>query len=277
MKIKDLLNIYKQELNGIYHKSEIEAVFFELTNYFWQINRLDLALQPNMTVPDNKMKIALQELKQYKPWQYITGKTLFYGLDFYVNENVLIPRPETQELVEWIITEYKNKPDNLQILDIGCGSGAIAVTLAKNLQKTKITAIDISEKALEVARKNAQNNQVKVQFVQTDIFSKFDLSDYDIIVSNPPYVRYSEKKQMHKNVLNYEPETALFVPDENPLVFYKRIMDLVVKTKKNKSVYFEINEYLKSRLEQMLIQYDLKEIQFKKDFKEKWRMLKIRV
>jgi len=276
MKINDLLHIYQNELQNIYHRSEIEAVFYKLTEHFWQIKRLDLALDSGLKTPNDKMIQALSELKKNKPWQYITGKTSFCGLDLYVDKNVLIPRPETEELVDWIINDYKNAKKEIRILDIGSGSGAIAIALAKKLPKTKVTALDISEKALKIARKNAEKNQVKINLIQTDILSSpFDLNTYDIIVSNPPYVRNSEKKVIPKNVVDYEPETALFVPDEDPLIFYRKIVNLAVKTNGKKSIFFEFNEFLKTELEQLLLQYPVNDIRFKKDFRDKWRMVKI--
>ncbi len=276
MKIKDLLYIYLNELKNIYQRAEIENIFFELTDHYWKINRLDLALHPGMEMPNDKMIQILTELKKNKPWQYITGKILFYELDLYVDENVLIPRPETEELVDWIILDYKNTKKEIRILDIGSGSGAIGIALAKNLPNTKITALDISEKALKIARKNAEKNNVNINLIQDDILSpSFDISGFDIIVSNPPYIRESEKKLIKKNVLDYEPETALFVPDENPLIFYRKIMDLAAENNSIKSIFFEFNEFLKTELEQLLLQYPGNKIRFKKDFRDKWRMVKI--
>ena len=275
MKIKKLLAKYQDELSGIYPEQEITAIFFRLSEHFWQINRLDLAMNPQLKTPGTELEKALEGLVRHRPWQYITGESLFYGLPFYVNENVLIPRPETEELVNWIIEDYKNYQEPLKIIDIGSGSGAIAISLAKHLPKSSVTALDISEKALQTAQKNAKLNQVKINLLQADILKGFDLSGYDIIVSNPPYVRASEKLMMHPNVTQYEPGIALYVSDENPLIFYEKIIEISKKSGRKQNLYFEINEYLQPELEKLLQHFSIDKYLFKKDLFGKWRMLKI--
>ncbi len=275
MAIKDLLKEFHVVLAESYTKDEITAIFYRLTEAFWNIKRIDVSLQPDIEEPDNRMKNALIDLVQHKPWQYITGKTSFYGLSFRVNEHVLIPRPETEELVDWIIQDFKDRNRQLKILDIGTGSGAIAISLAKNLKNTEVTALDISLEALKVAQQNADLNKVEINFIQADILQDFDVSKYDIIVSNPPYVREQEKALMQKNVLDYEPDHALFVPDDNALLFYKKIIELAQKAGRKQQVYFEINEYLQPDLEKYLIKNQIKNYLFKKDFFGKWRMLSV--
>jgi len=272
MKIKELLQQYLNSLSEIYPAPEINAIFYRLTEHFWHLNRLDIAMNPHLESPDDRLLKALQDLRNNKPWQYITGQTEFYQLTFKLNQNVLIPRPETEELVEWILNDCQT---GSQIIDIGTGSGAIAVSLAKNCPQAQVTALDISAEALKIATENARLNQVTIRAVKADILQGYDLSAYDIIISNPPYVRESEKKQMHANVLDYEPGTALFVPDDNPLLFYEKIIDASLKNPRKQSLYFEINENLKPQLEKLLLSKNLTEYQFKKDAYDKWRMLKV--
>jgi len=271
VKIKDLLRQYQTELKEIYPANEIEAVFYRLTEYFWQIQRVDIVMQPDSIAPDTRLHKALKELVQNKPWQYITGETEFYGLPFQVNQNVLIPRPETEDLVDWVLQDLKT---GQSILDIGTGSGAIAISLAKNSQ-AKVSALDISEEALQVAKRNAKKNNTPIDFYQADILEATSLPDsFDIIVSNPPYVRLLEKELMHENVLGYEPHIALFVPDEQALIFYEKIIELALQNQA-KYLYFEINEFLKSELTALLQSKGLEHYTFKKDLRDKWRMLSI--
>lgn len=189
------------------------------------MSRLDLALNPGRELSSseiNKFEDSISRLQNHEPIQYIIGETEFFGLKFRVNEHVLIPRPETEELVQWILDDIgeNSAGSKLEILDIGTGSGCIAISLAKHLPQSKISAIDISEKALKIARENAEINNVEINFMQADILQKELLEEkYDVIVSNPPYVRELEKQEMQRNVLEHEPEMALYVKDEDPLIF----------------------------------------------------------
>ena len=275
-RIKNILDTYRTALTGIYERQEIDAVFYRLLIFYHHLQRIDVSLNPEMAIDETKLLAALEELKQHKPWQYITGETEFYGLPFKVTSGTLIPRPETEELVDWVINDCKNT-SGLRILDIGTGSGAIAVSLAKNLPGNFLSAIDFSEGALKVAEANAKRNSVEVKFKQLDIL-KVPACDehYDIIVSNPPYVIDSEKKMMHDNVLQFEPETALFVPDSDPLIFYEKIISLGIKNNTS-YVYFEINEFLKNDLETLLNEKGISFYEFRKDIFGKWRMLKLKV
>ncbi len=276
-KIKELLKKYQEELTEIYSDSrEIEAIFYELVHHFHHLSKIETILNPAVLVETNELLSALEKLKKHTPWQYITGRTSFYSLPFEVNKNVLIPRPETEELVEWIIKENKNA-QNLKILDIGTGSGAIAISLAKHLPQAEVFAIDFSKNALQTALSNAKKNKVTIHFIHLDILKINSLNEkFDIIVSNPPYVREKEKKIMQKNVLNFEPRQALFVPDNNPLLFYEKITGLFIKnSRKGGKLYFEINEFLKKELEDMLQSKNIENYLFKKDIFDKWRMLRI--
>ena len=202
-----------------------------------------------------ELKAVCEQLTHNIPIQYIYQKASFLSLDLYVDERVLIPRQETEELVDWILTTYARQ-ENLRILDIGTGSGAIAIALKKHLAGAKVTAIDISEEALQVARTNAKRNKAVIELIQQDILQVGDLAAYfDIIVSNPPYVREQEKQQMHPNVLEHEPALALFVPDDNPLLFYDKIATIATRNLAPQGrLFFEINQYLADPMCQMLQQ-----------------------
>ena len=279
MKLKDIQNIFHEELSAIYDKHEVDSFFFILTEALNEVTRIKLALHPEFLIDESdRLFAALERLKNQQPIQYILGNTEFFGLPFKVNPHVLIPRPETEELVDWILT---NKPttNNQQptILDIGTGSGCIAISLAKNLKNAIVYAIDISKEALKVAKKNAELNKINVQFIEADILKTEGVSNikFDVIVSNPPYVRELEKEQMKPNVLNNEPHLALFVEDENPLQFYKAITEFAVgNLKDNGLLFFEINEYLGKDMIQLLKDYHFKNIELKQDIFKKDRMIK---
>lgn len=250
MLIKEYKQYFIKELLAIYDEVEAESFFYLTLEKFHRLRRIDLALQPNLQIGENeveKWKSVLTDLKKQKPIQYILGETEFYGLPFLVNKDVLIPRPETEELVELILVESrKSKVESLRILDIGTGSGCIPISLKKNLPDAKVFAVDVSENALEVAKENAKLNGVEVNFIKINILETEDLDQqFDIIVSNPPYVRMLEKEEIKPNVLEFEPHLALFVEDNNPLLFYRKIAQLAKKNlNENGKLYFEINQYL---------------------------------
>lgn len=290
-----LLKVYKstftQELSSLYDEKEIESFFYIILEQFHNKKRIDLALNPEMEMDALQLlrwEIVLSELKKEKPIQYILGETEFYGLRFLVNENTLIPRPETEELVEWIIesTNYELPGTKLKVLDVGTGSGCIAISLAKNLQNSKVSAIDISEKALATANKNAEINGVEVNFIKVDILNVTDLSELpssifqlptpiDIIVSNPPYVRNLEKAEIKPNVLEFEPHLALFVDDHDALLFYRKIAQLALKNlSENGKLFFEINQYLGKETVELLENLGFKEVVLKKDIYGNNRMIK---
>ncbi|SRR5690554_3776883 len=276
MKIRDYKNSFIQQLISFYDKEEIESFFFLILSRLKNIARVDLALNSDLEFSEeelNKIMLYTEELKNYKPIQYILGTTTFFGLEFEVNPNVLIPRPETEELVNWIISENKNQK-KLKILDIGTGSGCIAISLAKNL-KAEVTAFDISEDALDTAQKNADNNQTFILLAEFDILNDtWEGEEFDIIVSNPPYVRELEKEQIKPNVLNNEPHLALFVPDNDPLIFYRKIADFALKhLSENGQLFFEINQYLDKETVNLLAEKGFKNINLKKDIYGNNRMI----
>lgn len=286
MLVKDLKQIFHKELDAIYGKDEVFSFFFMLTEQYCNISRLDVALDTKISITKEEQEPlfkALESLKQHTPIQYILGETEFYGLPFKVNANTLIPRPETEELVQLVVDAYpkQNSKAKVSILDIGTGSGCIAISLAKNIVPSSVSALDVSAKALEQARQNAVLNNVEVDFVAGDILtmtegdSAFKNITFDVIVSNPPYVRNLEKLEMQANVLENEPHLALFVADDNPLLFYKAITGFAVQhLKQNGQLFFEINEYLGPEMIQLLEDNGFKDVQLKQDFFGKDRMVK---
>lgn len=286
IKIKDYRAQFIQELSSIYDAGEAESFFFLILEAKKQLKRIDLALNPDLTFFDEEIQLwnsILEQLKKEIPVQYLLGKTSFYGLEFEVNENVLIPRPETEELVDWIIRSRKLSFDSAQddsrkikILDIGTGSGCIAISLAKNIPNAQVFAIDVSEKALATAQKNAEINGVEVAFLEKNILEIEDLGQqFDIIVSNPPYVRELEKEEIKKNVLDNEPHLALFVDDNDALVFYRKIAELAQKNlSPNGQLFFEINQYLGKEMMELLEKMNFKNIELRKDIYGNDRMIR---
>ncbi|MFV5684453.1 peptide chain release factor N(5)-glutamine methyltransferase [Flavobacterium sp. GB2R13] len=272
MKIKEYRTQFINALTPIYDAGEAESFFYLILEEKKQLKRIDLALHPDLAFSEEEIAVwnsILEQLQQEIPIQYLLGKTSFYGLDFEVNENVLIPRPETEELVDWIIKDTATPRNNqgLKILDIGTGSGCIAISLAKNISNAQVFAIDVSEKALATAKKNAQINAVNVTFINQNILETEDLQQqFDIIVSNPPYVRNLEKEEIKKNVLDNEPHLALFVEDNNALIFYKKIAELAQKNLvPNGQLYFEINQYLGKEMVELLEKMNFATIELRKD------------
>lgn len=281
MKIKQYRTQFIQELSPFYDAYESESFFYLILEDKHKLRQIDLALNHELNFSENDIivwNVFLDQLKKEVPVQYLLGKTNFYGLDFEVNENVLIPRPETEELVEWIIHENSNinKSKKLKILDIGTGSGCIAISLAKNLPNAEVCAIDVSKKALETAKRNAINNNVEVTFIFQDILELEELKyNFDIIVSNPPYIRNLEKKEIKKNVLGYEPHLALFVEDNDALIFYEKIASLAQKNLlENGQLYFEINQYLGEEMTDLLEKMNFRNIELRKDIYDNDRMIK---
>ena len=275
-KIKPYKIHFTESLSPIYDKDETENFFFLILEHLKGISRVNLALNPDLEFSEDeiqKMNFYLNELKNQKPIQYLLGVTEFFGLRFDVNPNVLIPRPETEELVEWILSENKDKKE-LKILDIGTGSGCIAISLAKNL-KAEVFAFDISEEALKTAQINSDNNHTFVHFIEFDILNDvWEGEKFDIIVSNPPYVRELEKHEIKPNVLENEPHLALFVSDKNPLIFYEKITDFAKNhLSENGQLFFEINQYLGKETIQMLQQKGFADIVLKKDIYGNDRMI----
>lgn len=269
-------------LGELYDNEEIQNFYFLSCEHIEGLSRAQVQLNKKIILEEKKLQkfySIVSQLQQQKPIQYIFGETEFYGLKFLVNENVLIPRQETEELVHWLIQDYKNK-SQVQILDIGTGSGCIPISLAHFLPQAKLQALDVSESALQLAAKNATLNNTPVLFHQFDILSNkfpesFDTVLFDCIVSNPPYIRTSEAELMHRNVLHFEPHLALFVTDEKPLLFYEAIANFAqYYLKKGGAIYFEINEALGKEVVTLLENKAFKDIVLKKDLNGKDRMVK---
>lgn len=279
MKLSDLLDSFQDELKTLYSPDEIEYIFFWLAEKILDTPeyKLKLALNEDWDkVDDFKLDFDLKlgELKSHRPIQYVIGETEFYGLKFFVNENVLIPRPETEELIEWILQDYPNFTG--RILDIGTGSGCIPITLKTKLTEAEIHALDFSTDALKMAEINAGYHQTDIQFHPIDFlnFEANSLPKFDLIVSNPPYIANFEKDSMNENVLAYEPHSALFVPDHDPLVFYRKIAEFAqTNLNTNGEVYVEINQELGSETKDLFSTY-FQNVEIKKDISQNDRMIK---
>ena len=250
MLISEYKKKFLSQFENEYPPEEANSFFNILIKYYLGWKRIDLALDPSKEINAAEIKnldVAQSQLSNHVPIQYIMGETEFFGNRFKVNNQVLIPRPETEDLVQWIIDDLQGaEKRHLKILDIGTGSGCIAVSLAKVFPEAAVTAVDISEEALEVAQENAILNETEVNFGQDNVLQLDSLTEkFDVIVSNPPYVRELEKEQMQRNVLEHEPELALYVKDNDPLIFYKKITKLAEDgLRPGGRLYFEINQYL---------------------------------
>ena len=281
MRLSEFRTHFRKTLLEIYSKEETESIFKRLIDFYFGWDASYPIINPNYLLnfkASEKLKFALSELKKEKPLQYITHQANFFGIDFYVNKSVLIPRPETEDLVNWVLEDIsKNKIVFPQLMDIGTGSGCIAISLAKFNKQINVTAIDLSEKALKVAKKNAKQHQVKIDFIKHDIQSLLDWKNpLDIIVSNPPYVHPNEKKEISPNVLNYEPHLALFTPENDPVYYYRLIINFaLVVLKPGGSLYFEINPKYLELLKSNFSKDTFGEIEVRNDIFGKSRMLKV--
>jgi len=284
MNFKDLTQHFTAGLVGIYDPDEAIAIFSMAASHVVGWDRGRLMFNALQEVPEAEYLSfleILEELKTGKPIQYVLGETVFYGLKFKVSPAVLIPRPETEELVEWVIQEAGSSDgmagrsvQQMRILDIGTGSGCIAVSLKKQLPKAEVSALDVSESAIQIASANAFINQVVVHFIEADIREYSTTGKFDIIVSNPPYITQKEKEEMQQNVLDHEPHLALFVTNEDPLVFYKAIADFALSNLAPEGkLFFEINEYLGQEMIAMLQDKSFKNIVLRKDMQGKDRMI----
>lgn len=278
MELKAFKNEFVTSLSLVYDEAEAEQLFYIALEEILDWKRIDFILKTPFELNQentSQFETTLKELQSEKPIQYIFNKAFFYGFEFYVNENTLIPRQETEELVEWILNTIAEKPSKTwRILDIGTGSGCIPITIAKMAKNVEVTTLDVSEKAIEVAKKNAQDLEVDITFLNQSILETEELDSYDIIVSNPPYVRNLEKIEIKNNVLVHEPHLALFVEDDDPLIFYNKIIALAGKSlNTNGYLFFEINQYLgKETLE--LFNNHFTDVELRKDFVGNDRMIR---
>jgi release factor glutamine methyltransferase len=278
--LKALRDNMIRELRNVYPEKEcinmINMLFYSVAG----IEKKDFLLDPARLVKENikaELLGKFSELLNHRPIQYVTGTAYFYDLELEVDSSVLIPRPETEELVKWIAGDQKEGQD-LKILDIGTGSGCIILALSRLLKNPQITATDISEKALAIASRNALKYGIRAEFRMMDILDESTWNEYekyDIIVSNPPYVKEMEKKEMQANVLEYEPPGALFVPDDDPLLFYRAIARFSgLKLSPQGRLYLEINENLGGETVMLLRNEGFTEIILKKDMRGKDRMIR---
>lgn len=276
--LKEIKNIFHTELDVLYGKEEVSSFFYMLIEHYFNLERFVLAIQPELVISKEQETTifkALSELKLEHPIQHIIGTSHFMEMDFMVNPHVLIPRPETEELVRWILEDAKNAKKSLTILDMGTGSGCIPISLDTYLTDVKVSGLDISLDALEVAKENNKRNGTQVIFFQADMLNLKHEIKYDIIVSNPPYVRELEKVDMRNNVIDHEPSIALFVPDEDPLKFYRAIVSFASKYLNEKGcLYLEINQYLGTEMRLLLQEYEFQTIELRKDMYGNDRMLK---
>ena len=271
-KVSNIIPYFIKQFTGFAQEREIISWAYISIDFLLGYNRSDCIIHANKDITcdiSDNLKQIIADLKTNKPIQHIIGETDFYGLKFKVNEHTLIPRPETEELVQWILEH-----EFTSALDIGTGSGCIPIALKKN-KDAEISAIDVSESALLVAKENAKTNEVEINFLLQDILNTSSLPKADVIISNPPYVLDKEKELMQANVLDNEPHLALFVPDNNPLLFYKKIADLAFTSLlKNGLLFFEINERFGKETVAMLSAIGFVDIELKKDINDKDRMIK---
>lgn len=283
MLLKEVKSIFHTELDNIFGVQEVTSFFYLLMDHYLNLEKFVMALTPDLVITKDEASVlfqALGKLKLQVPVQHIIGETEFMDLKFKVSPKVLVPRPETEDLIRWILEDHsKDNKESLQILDIGTGSGCIAVSLAKHLANAKVSALDISGEALEIALLNAAKNGVNIHFQEVDILKDSALeiveSTFDIIASNPPYVRVLEKSKMRANVLEHEPEIALFVPDQDPLVFYRAIANFALKKlTHNGRLYVEINQYLGKEMVELLSSVGFKNVELRQDIFGNDRMVK---
>jgi len=282
MTIASIEKVFIEDLTALYDAREAGSIAWLVIGFVCKINRSQYLKNKHDALSEKQLAVfytILSELKKGMPVQYVLEETEFYGLVFKVNSNVLIPRPETEELVDWVLKDVnvlKHEKKTLKVLDIGTGSGCIAISLKKNLPQADIFALDISNKALEVAKENAELNNTPIFFLNNDILKIEKVGEsFDIVISNPPYVTLTEKGSMHSNVLDFEPHTALFVPDDNALIFYNAIADFALNNlAPGGLLYLEINENLGPQTVALLKRKGFITLELRKDLRDRNRMLK---
>jgi release factor glutamine methyltransferase len=284
--LADVLQYMQDGIGNLYPEAEYKSLRRIIFEQLTDIHPIDFHLKPQLEVSNDiflQIKQIVEDLKHFKPIQYVLGTTNFLGLKLRVTPAVLIPRPETEELADWIIKSHKFNEN--KILDVGTGSGCLAIALDKLMVHSQTDGIDISQEALEIAEENSYMNESIVNFFNYDIFTghngkNSDLfkESYDIIVSNPPYVCKSEKELMHKNVLEYEPHVALFVEDSDPLIYYRAIADFArIKLEWGGYMYFEINPRFEKEIVEMLTLKGFRSVQVRQDLSGKARMVRAQI
>ena len=277
MTLKQFEHEFIAELSPLYDAEEARQLFYMTAEYVSGLSRATIPLHAATIIPvrqEGRYHNILHELKEGRPVQHIFAEAWFYGLKFMVSSSVLIPRPETEELVHWILESAVTRKFS-SFLDVGTGSGCIAITLKKKMPASHANALDVSRDALQVAQENASLNGTDINFIQIDILKYSSIDSYDLIVSNPPYITPKERLEMHRNVLAYEPELALFVTEEDPLIFYKSIADFALSHLETSGyLFFEINEYLGKEMIEMMEGKGFINIELRKDMQGKDRMIR---
>lgn len=279
-KLGDVYKYYLERLLPLYDEVEARSLILILMEEYTPFERSDMLGYPEKPISESsllRIHKAVKKLEAFRPVQYITERAHFYGCDFYVNEKVLIPRPETEELVDWVLKDTKGQRGKMDILDVGTGSGCISIALKKNLPASKMYALDFDQDVLDIAVKNSTRNKVEIIPITCNVLEEGDdekIPDHlDIVISNPPYIRECEKNLMKQNVLDYEPGAALFVPDDDPLLYYRAILRIAARHLKiGGRMFFEINEGLADAVRELLLAYDYSDIMIRKDLNGKDRM-----
>ncbi len=276
----ELQALMKMQLREMYPPQEADSIVRRLFEYITKLSPAEMALQKNRKLSESEIHFiqrSFKRLKHHEPLQYVIGSTNFFGFEFKVDPDVLIPRPETEELVDWILKDRKDPSASIRILDIGTGSGCIAISLKKHLPEAEVHAIDISKGALDIAEENAFHLDTVISFRQLDILdeeSRGDMPGFDIIVSNPPYVNSEDRERMEPNVLEHEPALALFVDDDDPLLYYREIIEFSLDHLNKKGrLYFECNEKSAHEVVRMLTENGFSKIESRKDMQGKPRMV----
>jgi len=277
MNIIEMRSIYRDNLS--LSNDESDFIFKIILKELCDIDPMKIALEPNFNLSSESMDTLIQKMKMIiddYPIDYIINKKNFYGNDFYIDENVLIPRPETEELVEWLINDHLNIDNKRRVIDLCSGSGCIGISIDINNSYLDVTVSDISNEALQVCEINKKNLNSTVKIIELDLNSISEVDKkYDIIISNPPYLHSSETNQLDKNV-RYEPDIALFTPKDNPLYFYEKILDFASINLTNKGIiYLEINPNFTKEFIQILTNYSINHVNFKDDFRGKKRLVKL--
>ena len=278
MTVNDYKKQFLTALPAFYDETEAVNLFYLTMEFVLGFNKAACILNSSEQISEQKIRQLQQvanRLQNNEPIQYIFEKAWFFGYEFRVSPATLIPRPETEELVDWVLTEMKKNPEKKwRVLDIGTGTGCIPITIKKEFPLAIVSAMDISEEALKIAKENAKTLQTKIHFIQQDILKTEELETFDIIISNPPYVRNLEKEEIKGNVLQHEPHLALFVTDNDPLMFYRKITELAHKSlTENGMLFFEINQYLGVEMKEMVSEY-YQTIELRKDLQGNDRMMK---
>ena len=284
-KIQDIIEFYKKQLSSIYDEAELNVIIFLAFEHVLDFSKTNLLLRSNENINQSdllKLNFICKRLLQHEPIQYILGETEFYGLKFKVNSSVLIPRPETEELVDLIIKENSNNTQTLKIIDVGTGSGCIAIALKKHLPQAEVYAVDISKEALSTAKQNAELNKVDVRFIEADILTysnpTLQTLNFDVIVSNPPYVTRNEETEMDPRVKDFEPHTALFVENNDALIFYNKIAHFALKQlNPGGKLYFELNAKYASETKHLLESIGWKDVCILRDLNNNERMLRAKL